>query len=53
MRFKSKKDNAKDNPMNSLKSPPPQNPICHRIKEITVIKAVKAIENMNIIALLK
>ncbi len=39
--------------MNSLKSPPPQNPICHRINEIAVIKAVKAIENMKINELLK
>ena len=46
-------DNAKDNPMNSLKSPPPQKPICHRKNEITVIKAVKAMENINIDGLLK
>ena len=39
--------------MNSLKSPPPQNPICHRKNEITMIKAVKAIENMNIDGFLK
>ena len=53
IRFKSKNDNAKDNPMKSLKSPPPQKPICHRKNENTVINAVKAMENININGFLK
>ena len=44
---KSKKDNAKDKPIKTLKSPPPQNPIYHRTNEIAVINAVKAIEKRN------
>ena len=47
-RFKSRMDNGKDRATNSLKSPPPQNPIYHKLKEISMIMAVKANENINI-----
>ena len=40
----SKNDNDKDKPIKNLKSPPPQNPIYHKINEIVPAKTVKAIE---------
>lgn len=46
--FESKKDNDRDNPRNILKSPPPQNPMYHRINDIIPIKAVKAMEKSRI-----
>ena len=38
--------------MKILKSPPPQNPTYHKIKEIIPTKNVKIIENKNILKLL-
>ena len=46
--FESRKDNDNDNPMKTFKSPPPQNPMYHKMNDIIPIKAVKAIENSRI-----
>ena len=48
----SKKDNDKDKPMKTLKSPPPQNPIYHKTNEIIPEKTVRIIEKNKIIKLL-
>ena len=50
--FKSKNDKDNDNPIKNLRSPPPQNPICHKTNPIIALKAVKSIEKMKINTLL-